>query len=93
MKDTEKEHSHSHRASIWFGITAGTAILLIVVGFVMPPTGVIDGSVLTAVGELMGFAALAQVPALLHKGKDVTLQHGNTSVTINGREEEKGGGE
>lgn len=86
-----KKNSHPHRSVIWFGLTAGTSIVLVVAGFIVPPTGVIDGSVLTAVGELMGFAALAQVPALLHKGKDVTLQHGKTSFTINGHEEEEGG--
>lgn len=70
-------------AKIWFAITTTTAIVLIVVGFIIPPTGVIDGSVLTATGELMGFAAIAQVPALVKKGTDVTLQHGNTSITVN----------
>lgn len=69
-------------AKIWFGITTAIAILLVTVGFVIPPTGVIDGSVLTAVGELMGFAALAQVPMLVKKGTDVTLTHGQTSIHV-----------
>lgn len=69
-------------AKIWFGITTATAILLVTVGFVIPPTGVIDGSVLTAVGELMGFAALAQVQMLVKKGTDVTLTHGQTSIHV-----------
>lgn len=70
-------------AKIWFAITTTTAIVLIVVGFIIPPMGTIDGSVLTATGELMGFAAIAQVPALVKRGTDVTLQHGNTSITVN----------
>ena len=60
-------------AKIWFSITTATALILVVVGFIIPPMGVIDGSVLTAVGELMGFAALAQVPPLIKKGADVVV--------------------
>ena len=37
---------------IIFWVTFGVAAILIVVGFIIPPTGVIDGSVLTAVGLL-----------------------------------------
>lgn len=70
-------------ARVWFAVTVITAIALICVGFAMPPTGVIDGSVLTAVGELFGFAALAQVPMLVKRGTDVTLSHGQTSIAVN----------
>ena len=70
-------------AKTWFAVTVITAIALICTGFAMPPTGVIDGSVLTAVGELMGFAALAQVPMFVKKGTDVTLTHGQTSIQVN----------
>lgn len=70
-------------AKIWFSITTATALILVVVGFIIPPMGVIDGSVLTAVGELMGFAALAQVPPLIKKGADVSIHHGSTSITVN----------
>lgn len=68
---------------IWFYLATITSILLIILGFIVPPTGVIDGSVLTAVGELFAFAALGQVPALIKRGTDVTLQHGETSLTLN----------
>ncbi len=88
MKNRQEKKGRERRANLWFGITAGTAILLIVVGFIMPPTGVIDGSVLTAVGELMGFAAIAQIPTLIKKGSDVTFQHGKTSVTVSNQDNE-----
>ena len=39
-----------------FYITFALSVLLIVSGFLIPPTGVIDGSVLTAVGELLMFS-------------------------------------
>lgn len=40
---------------MWFKVALVTSILLIIAGFIVPPTGVIDGSVLIAVGELMLF--------------------------------------
>lgn len=68
---------------IWFSITLLTAIGLVVAGIIIPPPGIIDPSVLTAVGELLGFGALAQVPMLIKRGADFTINHGNTSVQIN----------
>ena len=35
------------------------SVILIITGFLMPPRGEIDGSVLTAVGELILFPSLA----------------------------------
>lgn len=56
---------------------------LLVAGFLVPPTGVIDPSVLTAVGELFAFAALSQLPFVIASGKGITLNHGNTSISVN----------
>ncbi len=41
------------------------SILLLVGGFLSPPLGIIDSSVLSAVGLLFAFATLAQLPQLL----------------------------
>lgn len=57
------------------------SIGLIIAGFVTPPLAKIDGSVLTAVGELFGFATLFVVKSAIEKGVDIKLQHGKTSVT------------
>ena len=56
---------------------------LLVAGFLVPPTGVIDPSVLTAVGELFAFAALSQLPFVIASGKGITLNHGSTSISVN----------
>jgi hypothetical protein len=69
-----------HRVA--FGVCLVVSIGLIVGGFFVPPTGVIDGSVLTGVGELFGFAALAQIHSLVARGKWVKVQHGATSVSV-----------
>lgn len=65
------------------------AIALIVGGFFTPPAGEIDGSVLTAVGEIFAFAALWTTILSIRRGADVTIQHGQTNITIDNPEETK----
>lgn len=68
-----------------FYITLAISIALIVGGFFIPPLGVIDGSVLTAVGELLMFCALAQVPRIIDaakNGKSIRLQKGDFSAEV-----------
>ena len=63
-----------------FYINLTLSILLIAGGFVCPPMGVIDGSVLTAVGLLLAFAVLARLPAFMEqaaKGKTIRLKKGD----------------
>ena len=71
------------KTTILFAVTLFVAVGLFVGGFLVPPTGIIDGSVLTAAGILLGFGALAQVPTLIRKGADFTLQHGSTTLQVN----------
>ena len=61
------------------------SIALIVGGFLLPPMGIIDGSVLTAVGELLMFGVLAQIPGILdavRNGKSIKVTKGDSSVEI-----------
>ena len=53
------------RKGVAFWLTLCTSIGLVVAGFCVPPTGVIDGSVLKSVGLLLGFATLAQIPVII----------------------------
>lgn len=73
---------------ICFTVCAG----LVIAGFCVPPYAEIDGSVLTAVGELFAFPTLWTVWHGIDKGIDAKFTHGNTSVTIGdlneGKEEE-----
>lgn len=69
--------------TVVFAVTLAVSTGLIVAGFIVPPTGVIDPSVLTAVGELFAFAALSQLPFVIRSGKGITLNHGNTSISVN----------
>lgn len=83
---TKKITRHEDRAIFYVCLTV--AIVLLLVSFFIPPTGVIDPSVLKAAAILLGFAALGIVGKNLSDGKDVTFSHGETEVTISDKEED-----
>lgn len=68
--------------SLVIAILTAFAVLLIIGGFFCPPIGEIDGSVLTAVGEIFAFAALWVTFMSIRRGSDVKIQHGQTNVHI-----------
>ena len=72
-----------------FWVCLCISIALIVAGFCVPPTGVIDGSVLKGVGELFGFAALYTVWLAIKKGTNAKVRHGKTSLTVGGKDKEQ----
>ena len=57
-----------HAGTIIFWICLAVSAGLLIAGFIVPPTGVIDGTVLSGVGELFAFAALGEVPAKITTG-------------------------
>ena len=60
---------------------------MMVGGFFVPPLGLIDGSIITGVGELLAFAALAMVPSVISSAKStkVTTRSG-TTIEVKGKE-------
>lgn len=72
-----------------FAICFIVSLSLIIGGFFMPPMGVIDGSVLTAVGELLLFPTLLYGYRAIELGYEVKIQHGETSVEIHNKENEE----
>lgn len=74
--------------TVAFAVCLAVSSGLIIGGFFVPPTGVIDGSVLTAAGLLLGYAALGQIHSLVASGKEVTINHGSTSVSVGDRDED-----
>lgn len=69
-------------SSISFWVCLCTSLVLIALGFLVPPVGDIHPSILTAVGELFGFATLAVVADAIKFGYDAKITHGNTTVQI-----------
>lgn len=74
--------------NFFFWIFSVASLILITAGFIVPPTGVIDSSVLIASGELNGTIALGCVLRAIDKGTDISMSHNNTSVTITNKDEE-----
>lgn len=68
--------------TVAFWLTLTIAIALVISGFLVPPKGVIDGSVLTGVGELFLWPALAFGAKSLSEGHRAKIQHGETSIQI-----------
>ena len=71
-------------------VTMVVSIVLIIVSFFIPPTGVIDGSVLAAVGELGAMSAmfsfLVKLPQYIKAGTAAKITHGSTSIEISKNE-------
>ena len=70
-------------------LTFAISLLLIIGGFLLPPMGIIDGSVLTAVGELLMFGVLAQLPAIIDaakNGKNIKVTKGDFTAEVSSSE-------
>lgn len=79
MGEILKQATHHN---VWFWVLMVTSIGLIIASFLVPPTGVIDGSVLAAVGELAGFGALGALIKAMDMGVDARVKHKDTEVTV-----------
>lgn len=77
----------------FFWLFSIIGLLLIIIAFFLPPAAQIHQSVLIAVGEINGFAALGAVIKAIDKGSSATFHHNGTDVTINSNEDEKEEGE
>lgn len=71
--------------NIWFKILSLSSVILIFISLLLPPQGVIDPSVIAASGELIGWGALWTVLVAIKKGKGISVKHGETEITVNGR--------
>lgn len=69
-------------ARILFWVFLGISVGLIVGSFFVPPMGIIDSSVLQAVGEIQGFASLGVGFECILEGMNVTLKKGDTQINV-----------
>ena len=75
----------------FFWLFSSIGLLLIIIAFFIPPAAQIHQSVLYAVAEINGFAALGAVIKAIDKGSSATFHHNGTEVTINSNEDEEEG--
>ena len=76
-----------HTRTFWlsrvtFCVCFFVSVGLIVGGFFVPPYGVIDGSILTAVGELLLFPTLLYAFRAVELGLEVKLRKGDMSIDV-----------
>lgn len=71
-----------------FYTTFVLSILLIIGGFFVPPIGVIDGSVLTAVGLLLLFATVEKIPEAVKAGRNLKIQKGDFEIQVANKDQE-----
>ena len=65
------------------------SVTLVVVGFIVPPTGEIDNSVLIAVGELGFFSTITKIPDFikaLKNGASIEIDKGDTHIKLEGED-------
>lgn len=72
---------HKHY-NIAFWITLFISAGLIIGGFFTPPLGVVDGSVLSSVGLLFLWPALAFAAKALSEGNKAKIKHLDTEIEI-----------
>lgn len=91
LKDIKNESKEQKCCicKITFAVCFLVSLSLIIGGFFVPPMGVIDGSVLTAVGELIAFPALLYGFRAIELGLEVKFQKGDTSLEIHNKEDEE----
>ena len=77
-----------HADKYIFIVCLAMSIILFIGGFFCPPMGVIDGSVLTAGGILLGFATLAVAGQNLANGKDVIFKKDDIEIKVGDEEDE-----
>lgn len=71
----------------WFFSIIG--VIMMIAGFLLPPIGQIDNSVLIGVGELNGTLAIGVVIKAIDKGRSTTFKHKDTQITINNDEDDE----
>lgn len=82
----------------WLGLPVGMYVILVlafglgVAGFIVPPLGIISGSVLKAMALILGAAWLYYVtvhlPEIIASGAKIKASYGNAQIEIGRKKEE-----
>lgn len=72
----------SRQTTVLLWLFSVTACGLFVASFCVPPTGIIDPSVLKAAAWLFAFGALVEAREAIREGLGVKLTHGSTTIEV-----------
>ena len=56
---------------------------------ICPPIGIIDGSMLTTVGELLFFPLITKLPEAIKAGRSIKLRKGDFSAEVTGKDDDR----
>lgn len=73
---------------LWLKVLTITSVALIISSFIVPPLGIIDGSVLAAVGELSGLGALWEFTKAMKKNIDAKVKIKEIELELNNNKED-----
>ena len=80
FREETKNVSKTTTILLWlFGMAT---ISLFIASFIVPPTGVIDPSILKAAALMFAFATLAEAREAIREGLGVKLTHGHTTIEV-----------
>lgn len=71
------------KKSLPFIICLLTSLGLGIAGFCVPPTGVIDGSVLKFASLLFGFATIDRIPDIIEEVGNIKVTKGDMTIEAN----------
>ena len=80
IREMAKNVKTSTTIALW--VCIASAVGLFVASFIVPPTGVIDGSVLRAGSLLFAFGSLAVAREAIREGIGAKVTHGDTTIEI-----------
>ena len=83
-----KECKECWKEDIWLKILTITSVCLIISSFIVPPLGIIDGSVLAAVGELTGLGALWEFTKAMNKNIDAKVKIKEIELELNNKDDD-----
>lgn len=89
MEEYKKTFKECVLDNIWFKILSLSSIVLLFISLFLPPTGVIDPSVVAASGELLGWGALWSVLKAIDKGKAISVKHNGTEIEVKKKKEDE----
>lgn len=85
MKEFYKNYLQSN---LFFWIFSIIGMVMMIAGFILPPMGQIDNSVLVGVGEINGLIAIGAVIKAIDRGSSASIKHNGTELTVNKEEQE-----
>lgn len=80
------------RQDLWLKILTLTSVGLVIASFIVPPMGIIDGSVLAAVGELTGIGALWEFSKAINRNINARVKVRQLELEINKTHTHRGNG-